>query len=145
VGALRKRLGIPGTTAISDMKNVRGIIRRVLGSGIRSTHLSSGYLSVILNVESYAVGGAMEPDSPRGTGGIGGGCLARFPDRLFRELFRVTELFDVKVRVLERGIAQSEPKLESWGNLFLAKRSQQQSQRERDNTSDVRHQTNDSR
>ena len=87
----------------------------------------------------------MEPDSPRGTGGIGGGCQTRFPDCLFRELFQVTEFFYVEVRVLEGGIAQSESKLESWGNLFLAKRSQYQPRRERDNTSDVRHRTSDSR
>jgi hypothetical protein len=124
VGALRKRLGIPNTTAVSDMKNVRGVVRRVLRSGIRLTHLSSGYPAAILNVKSYAVGGAMEPDSPRGTGGIGGGCLARFPDRLFRELLRVSEFFNLKVRVLEGGIAQSEPKLESWGDLFLVSRNQ---------------------
>jgi len=61
----------------------------------------------------------MEPDRPRGTGGIGGGCLARFPESLFRELLRILEFFDLKVRVLEGGIAQSEAKLESWGDLFL--------------------------
>jgi len=61
----------------------------------------------------------MEPDRPRGTGGIGGGCLSRFPESFFREFLRVPKFFDPKVRVLEGGITQSEAKLESWGDLIL--------------------------
>jgi len=36
-------------------------------------------------------------------------------------MLRVTELFDLKVGVLEGGIAQSEAELESWGDIFLVR------------------------
>jgi len=72
---------------------------------IRLTHLSSGYLSVILNIKSDAVCGTMEPDRPRSASGIRRGCLSRFPDGLFREVLRVAEFFDLKIRVLKGGIA----------------------------------------
>jgi len=64
----------------------------------------------------------MEPDRPRGTCGISGGCLARFPDRLFWELLRMLELLDHQVRVLEGCVTQSEAKLESWSDIFLVGR-----------------------
>jgi hypothetical protein len=64
----------------------------------------------------------MQPYCPRGTGGICRGRLTRIPNNLFRELLRVAELFDRKVRVFEGGVTQSEAKLESWGDLFLPER-----------------------
>ena len=87
-------LGIPSTTAASDMKKVRRLVWRILGHGVCLTYLGSGYTSIIPDVESDVVCGAMEPERPRGTGGIGGGSLAGFPDSLFGELLQVLELFD---------------------------------------------------
>ena len=86
---------------------------------MQMTHLSSSYLSVVLNIESDAVCGTMEPDRPRRPSGVGGRCLTGFPYRLFQEFLQVAKFFDHQIRILERGVAQTEAKLESRSDVFL--------------------------
>ena len=111
-------LGIPSTTVASDVERSADFSA---GHRMQITHLSSSYLPIVPNIKSDAVCGTMEPDRPRCPSGVGGRCLAGFPDCLFRELLRVTELFDHKIRILKRGIAQAKAELESWGDIFLVR------------------------